>query len=194
MFELGFLLLPGDTPMAPQTSLPEDVVRLNLTGRADEAQFAQNPLPVLTSMGVALAHLHRTRATGLAERTSGELAAALAALDEGASMPRPYDRMRRETVRAALAGGPPSSQPDVSTHGAPIVHNAVLRASVTTFDDTGDAGADPAERDLAIALRSIAETFAPEATRTFLDAYESAGGRLPDGPTLDWYAMLAAFR
>ena len=80
------------------------------------------------------------------------------------------------------------------THGAPVVASIELRGGEAFFDEAGSGGLDPAERDLAIALRSIAETFAPEATVSFLDAYEAAGGVTPQAATLDWYAVVAAFR
>jgi hypothetical protein len=169
-----------------------DLDRLRLNGRATEPQFAQNPLPVVEAMGYAMAEHHGGSTEGLAAQTPAEVEAALE-LAASDPMPHPYTWATGDTVRAMLRAGVPADLPALRTHGAPIVANAVLVDSVVTFED-GELGADPAERDLAIALRSIAETFSPEATRTFLDAYEDAGGQLPNAEALDWYALLAAFR
>lgn len=144
-------------------------------------------------MGYALAEVHGRSNEELPPRTQAEVDSALkAAATE--PMPHPYTWASGDTVRAMLSEGVPGDVPAVWTHGAPTVANTELANSVATFDDTGTDGSDPAERDLAIALRSIAETFSPEATRTFLDAYEEGGGRLPHAATLDWYALVAAFR
>jgi hypothetical protein len=147
---------------------------------------------VVEAMGYALAEFHSGPVKELAAQTPTEVAAAL---EQAASepMPHPYTWASGDTVRPMLRAGAPGDLPVVRTHGAPTVGNAVLEDSVASFDEPTE-GADPAERDLAIALRSIAETFSPEATRTFLDAYEEGGGRLPVPAVLDWYALLAAFR
>lgn len=183
---MGLVFEPG-SPLSQA-----DLARLRLNGRATEPQFAQNPLPVVESMGYALAELHSSSIAGLEARTPAEVEVALrqAASDP---MPHPYTWASGDTVRAMLRAGPPGELPVVRTHGAPTVAHAVLKDSVASFDESAE-GADPAERDLAIALRSIAETFSPEATRTFLDAYEEGGGRMPVPAVLDWYALLAAFR
>jgi len=143
-------------------------------------------------MGYALADFHSGSIEGLASTTATEVDAALV---QAASepMPHPFTWASADTVRAMLRAGAPGEIPFVRTHGAPTVSHTVLDDSVASFDAPVE-GADPAERDLAIALRSIAETFSPEATRTFLDAYEEGGGRLPVPAVLDWYALLAAFR
>ena len=114
-------------------------------------------------------------------------------VDRGELPPAPFDRVRPETLRAMLANRPDLSTP-VFTHGSPIVSAAVLVDSVVTFEPAGTDGLDPAERDLAIAIRSIAETFTSEVAATFIEGYEEAGGTLPHGPTLDWYGVIAAFR
>ncbi len=175
--------------------MPGDARRLRLHGRADEAQFAQNPLPVVEAMGEALAAWHGGQTSSLTPRTPMEIRNALALLDEeSAVIPSPYERVSRPTLRTALSSGPPANSAAVCTHGAPIVAAAFLDRGVLRWDTPSEPGLDPAERDLAIALRSIAETFSPEATRTFIDAYTTYGGQLPDAATLDWYALLAAFR
>lgn len=130
---------------------------------------------------------------GLASRTDEEAEAALDQIRQGSSFPEPFSRVQRETLEGILTNRP-ASLSRVHTHGAPIVAAAVLHDSVVTFDDVGAAGADPAERDLAIAIRSIAETFTSEVAATFLEGYLEAGGELPHGPTLDWYGVVAAFR
>ena len=71
---------------------------------------------------------------------------------------------------------------------------AVVVDSVVLFEPVGTEGLDPAERDLAIVIRSISETFTSEVSNAFIDGYLEAGGELPHAPTLDWYALIAAFR
>ncbi len=175
-------------------SLPDELEALRLNGRATDSQFAQNPLPVARAMGRALAALHRSPVPqGLASRTNHEVAAALAALDSGAPQPPPFTRVSVEAIRSTLAKAPERSNV-VLTHGAPIVANVVLTDSIATFESSGDEGLDLPERDLAIVIRSIAETFTSEVAATFLEGYVEGGGQLPHGPTLDWYGVVAAFR
>ncbi len=168
-----------------------------LNGRATESQFAQNPLPVAHAMGVTLGALHTCEpAAGLVSRTTNEVQAALKALDglgDGESPPQPFARVRVSVLKEAL-NNPPKDRPLVMTHGAPVVNAAVLVDSIATFDDAGASGLDPAERDLAIVLRSITETFTSEVSATFIEGYLEGGGQLPHGPTLDWYGLVAAFR
>jgi len=174
--------------------LPAELVRLRLTGTATDSQFAQNPIPVIQSMGHAMADLHASDGSELVPATPTEVSAALAALDSDAPVPAPFTRVSHATLRSMLENVPESMGEPVRTHGSPIASLARLQNSETTFDDVGTWGWDPPERDLAIVLRSLAETFAAEATLAFLDAYVESGGRLPDGPTLDWYGLIAAFR
>lgn len=168
-----------------------------LNGRATDSQFAQNPLPIARAMGNALGQLHSSKPpVGLVSRTAEEVDNALGALerlDEGESPPAPFGRVRIETLRAMLETIP-DGRPLVPTHGAPIVSAAVLTDSVVTFDSLDAEGLDPAERDLAIVIRSISETFTSEVSATFLEGYLEGGGALPHGPTLDWYGLVAAFR
>lgn len=145
-------------------------------------------------MGRALAALHATeRPADLEPRTPAELEGARVALESDRPLPAPFTRVSRDALRTMLEIVPEGSAP-VLTHGSPIVDLAVLEDSVVTFEPRETEGWDPPERDLAIVMRSIAETFTSEVARTFLDGYEEAGGRLPHGPTLDWYGLLAAFR
>jgi len=175
--------------------LPADLVRLRLNGTATDSQFAQNPIPVIQSMGHALAELHGEPVDpGLPSATPDEVAGALAHLERGDVPPAPFTRVSPDTLRTMLATAPTPAGPPVRTHGSPIASLAQLTDSRTTFVDAATWGRDPAERDLAIVLRSLAETFAAEATLAFLDAYVESGGQMPDGPTLDWYGLLAAFR
>lgn len=175
-------------------SLPDELERLRLNGRATDAQFAQNPLPVARAMGRALAALHCSEPPAdLAPRTNIEANAALEMVARGELPPAPFDRVRAETLQAMLANRP-DTQNAVVTHGSPIVASAVLVDSIVTFESAGTEGFDPAERDLAIVIRSIAETFTSEVAATFVEGYEEAGGTLPHGPTLDWYGVVAAFR
>lgn len=172
-------LLPADDPGLPRVSDP---------------RYAQNAAPVLAAMGKALAELHLCEPPpDLAIRTDGEVADALHALDRGEPSPRPYERSRADTIRAALNNRPDPGRA-VLTHGAPVVANARVDGDVVVFDEADCVGLDPPERDLAIALRSIAETFASEATLPFVEAYLAAGGAPPDSARLDWYALVAAFR
>ncbi len=179
----------GPGPVSPLSPADEQVLP-----RVSDPQFAQNPVPVIEAMGRALAEHHQADPPGqLPARTDEEVSNALDALERGEALPRPYERARPETLRSALtarpAGGPP-----VYTHGAPVVGYARVDGGAVVFEDSGTAGLDPPERDLAIALRSIAETFTSEVTLPFLDAYEAAGGQAPQPARLDWYALLAAFR
>lgn len=177
--------------------MPDDddpLVQLRLNGRATESQFAQNPLPVARAMGRALGLLHTSPVpAGLSPRTDSEAEAALALVEQGGDFPEPFSRVRPETLTALLRNRPVDVA-QVHTHGSPIVGSAVLTDSIVTFDDHGTAGYDPAERDLAIAFRSVAETFTSEVAATLLEGYVEAGGSLPHGPTLDWYGVVAAFR
>lgn len=169
--------------------------RSALSGRATDARFAQNPIPVLEAMGEALARHHLLPVPrALRPATAEDVAGALAVIDSGGPQPRPYETVDPDTIRRALRHPPDVAVEPVVTHGAPVVAVVTLQGGRASFDDTGTTGLDPAERDLAIALRSIAETFAPEATVAFLDAYEGAGGSAPDAARLDWYALVAAFR
>ena len=175
-------------------SLPDELEGLRLNGRATDAQFAQNPLPVARAMGRALAVLHLSiPSADLPARTPTEADAALASVARGELPPAPFDRVRPETLNTMLANRPDATNA-VLTHGSPVVSAAVLTNSVVTFEPAGTEGFDPAERDLAIAIRSIAETFTSEVAATFIEGYEEAGGSLPHGPTLDWYGVVAAFR
>ena len=168
-----------------------------LNGRADESQFAQNPLPIAHAMGHALGLLHTSEPpVDLTARTPIEVEAALDAIEklgDGEAPPAPFSRVRPAAL-VALLQDPPANRPVVVTHGAPIVSAAVLTDSVASFDPMGTDGLDPPERDLAIAFRSITETFTSEVSATFLEGYLEGGGALPHGPTLDWYAAVAAFR
>lgn len=172
----------------------DELDRLRLHGRATESQFAQNPLPVIEAIGISLARFHKQPTVDLQPRTAREVAIALAVVERG-EVPHPYEWASVDTVAEMLENGPPATTSSpVCTHGAPVVGNVVLVDSVAMFEGDEFVGADPAERDLSIVIRSIAETFAPEATAAFLDAYEEAGGTAPSSAGLDWYALLAAFR
>ena len=177
-------------------SLPADLERLALTGRATDAQFAQNPLPVAEAMGIGLAVVHQQPAQGdLASATTAEVQAGIDALNRlgpNDVPPAPFTRVRPEVLLETLQVVPPASAP-VPTHGAPIVGHAVLDKSQVRFDNAVP-GLDPPERDLAIAMRSISETFTSEVSLTFLDAYIEAGGSEPSVIALDWYGLVAAFR
>jgi len=173
---------------------PDELVRLRLNGRATDAKFAQNPLPIARAMGRALGELHGSEPDAfLGSRTNAEASAALAIVESGAAFPEPFSRVKAETLTELLKNQPQRSRL-VPTHGAPVVRGAVLTNSVVVFDDAGTQGLDPAERDLAIAIRSVAETFTSEVAATLLDGYLERGGELPHGPTLDWYGVVAAFR
>lgn len=172
----------------------DQLAQLKLNGRATESQFAQNPLPIARAMGRALGVLHTSPVPpGLAPRTDIEAEAALAIVEQGGDFPEPFARLRPETLTALLRNRP-ADIAQVHTHGAPIVGSAVLTDSIVVFDDHGTAGCDPAERDLAIAFRSVAESFTSEVAATLLEGYLEVGGSLPHGPTLDWYGVVAAFR
>lgn len=170
---------------------------LPVNGRATDSQFAQNPIPLAHAMGVALAELHMSPVPdSLSPCTPGEVANALDKLDslkDGSTLPAPFARVRPESLRQALSE-PPQDLPVVMTHGAPIVSAAVVIDSAVTFESAGTEGLDPAERDLAIIMRSIGETFNTEVNTAFLDGYLDGGGQLPNGPALDWYGVVAAFR
>jgi hypothetical protein len=145
-------------------------------------------------MGRALAVLHAMPAPeGAVGRTESEVANARDLLESGVIAPEPFTRVSASSLIDFLAS-PPGESPLVWTHGAPIVRMAVLADSVATYDDVGAYGLDPAERDLSIAIRSIAETFTSEVSATFLEGYVERGGGLPHGPLLDWYGVVAAFR
>jgi hypothetical protein len=174
--------------------LPADLARLRLNGRATDSQFAQNPIPVIQSMGHGLAEIHAGPTDGLVPRTPAEVDAAISTLNSGTPAPAPFTRSRTETLLSMLSEPPAAAGSPVRTHGAPVVSAAVLADSATTFEGDDSFGFDPPERDLAIVLRSLAETFAPEASMAFLDAYLESGGAVPDGPALDWYALVATFR
>lgn len=170
---------------------------LPVNGRATDSQFAQNPLPLAHAMGLALAKLHQREVPeSLSSRTPEEVEGALEAIDnleEGAVAPAPFARVRPSTLREAL-NNPPSDLAAVVTHGAPIVGAAVVVDSVVVFESAGTEGLDPAERDLSIVMRSIGETFNSEVNVAFMDGYIDGGGELPNGPALDWYGLVAAFR
>lgn len=165
-----------------------------MNGRATDAQFAQNPLPIARAMGEALGRFHGAPIPdGLGDRTGAEVDLALRTIRSGALPPEPFSRIRHETLIDVLSERPTTGQP-VVTHGAPIVGSVVLVDGVATFEGDQTLGLDPAERDLAIAIRSIAETFTSEVAATFLEGYVDVGGALPHGPALDWYGVVAAFR
>ncbi len=145
-------------------------------------------------MGRALGELHtNAQRADVGSRTAEEVARARLAIQADTPLPAPFTRVGRTALLAMLDSVPDSSAA-VLTHGSPVVDVVVLNDSVAVFEPCGTEGWDPPERDLAIVIRSIAETFTSEVARTFLDGYEEAGGRLPHGPTLDWYGLLAAFR
>lgn len=174
--------------------MQDELLQLRLNGRATDAQFAQNPLPIARAMGRALGVFHTAAPAGVVEaRTDLEASHALAMVESGAPFPAPFTRVKKDTMVALLKNRPEGLTP-VPTHGSPIVAAAVLTDSVVTFEDAGTVGFDPAERDLAIAIRSVAETFTSEVAATLLEGYLERGGQLPHGPTLDWYGVIAAFR
>lgn len=174
--------------------MQDELLRLRLNGRASDSQFAQNPLPVARAMGRALGVLHASPVPeGVVGQTESEVSSARDALESGTIPPEPFSRVRSSSLLDFLASQPAES-PLVWTHGAPIVRMAVLTDSVVTYDDVGAYGLDPSERDLSIAIRSIAETFTSEVSATFLEGYVEEGGALPHGPLLDWYGVVAAFR
>lgn len=165
-----------------------------MNGRATDGQFVQNPLPVARAMGRALGTFHTSPVpNAVVERTSAEVDTALEAVRSGVVPPKPFDRVRPETLIETLSERPTTEAP-VFTHGAPIVSAVALVDGIASFDGDEAWGLDPAERDLAIAIRSIAETFTSEVAATFLEGYVEAGGALPHGPALDWYGVVAAFR
>ena len=145
-------------------------------------------------MGRALARLHQqARPEGLESRSPAEIEGVRAAVADGGPFPSPFGRVSAEAILAMVADPPAASDP-VVTHGSPIVDAVVLVDSIATFEPAGTDGFDPPERDLAIVIRSLAETFTPEVARTFIEGYEEAGGELPNAQALDWYGLLAAFR
>lgn len=145
-------------------------------------------------MGRALATLHqRSPDPTVPSQTASEVANVRRVLTEGDEHPPPYQRVSSGAIEKSVATTPDANEP-VWTHGSPVVSSAVLVDSVVVFESGGADGFDPPERDLAIALRSIAETFTSEVARTFLEGYEEAGGQLPKIEALDWYGLLAAFR
>ena len=163
-------------------------------GRAVDARFVENPLPVAAAIGTALALMHSQAApAGLEARTPVEIDQAREIVSSGGDLPYPYSRSSREALLAALDSRPERSS-DVYTHGAPVVRAALIDGPVVTFESMDVEGVDPPERDLAIAIRSVAETFTGEVAGTLLDSYVTAGGQTPYGPAIDWYGMLAAFR
>ncbi len=170
---------------------------LPVNGRATDSQFSQNPVPLVHAMGVALAKLHaETPAASIEPQTALEVEDALsqiAELEPGQSPPSPFGRVKPESLRTALSNGPTGLE-SVHTHGAPIVASAVVVDSIVLYESARTEGLDPIERDLAIVFRSIGETFNTEVTSTFLEGYLDGGGRLPNGPALDWYGIIAAFR
>lgn len=175
-------------------SLPDELERLGLNGRATDSQFAQNPLPVAQAMGRALARLHQQAAPdGLASRSPAEIDGVRAAVAAGGTFPSPFARVSADAILAMVDAPPVASDP-VVTHGSPIVESVVLVDSIATFEPAGTDGFDPPERDLAIVIRSLAENFTPEVARIFIEGYEEAGGELPKAQALDWYGLLAAFR
>lgn len=174
--------------------MPDELARLALNGRATDSQFAQNPLPVARAMGLALAgHHNREVPDSLGPRTEEEVTAVREYLEAHGSLPYPFDRSPPGVITSMLDVAPEAGRP-VFTHGAPIVDAAVLVDSVVTFESAGAEGFDPPERDLAIIIRSIAETFTSEVARPFLDGYEEGGGQLPKVQALDWYGLVAACR
>jgi len=145
-------------------------------------------------MGRALGVLHAKDAPAELEgRTASEVENVRRALEGEARFPSPFGRVSKEAIAGMLDSAP---EPDrrVVTHGSPVVAAAILVDSVVTFETAGTEGFDPPERDLAISIRSIAETFTSEVARTFLEGYEEEGGQLPRAHLLDWYGLLAAFR
>ena len=170
---------------------------LPVNGRATDSQFAQNPLPLAHAMGVALAELHGQRpAEELVPQTAAEVEGALNfldGLDHDETPPAPFGRVRVSSVRQAL-NEPPLFGTPVHTHGSPITAVAVVIDSKVIYESAGTDGLDPPERDLAIVMRSISETWTSEVTTAFMDGYIDGGGELPSGPTLDWYGVVAAFR
>ena len=173
--------------------------------RLDDASLAQDPLPAIEAFGVVLAELH-SGATNEAPRTPVDLVEARQTVGElqpdgpHPHLPTPYNRLPVQALAERLDKQPSSNAPVGPSHGAPVV--GLVTVTKTDSDglwqaslvQSGCEGRDPAERDLAIAARSVAETFAPEAVASLLAGYERAGGRLPDAALLDWYAMVAALR
>lgn len=184
----------GHVPERRFLSLPDELERLALNGRATDSQFAQNPLPIAQAMGRALAMLHQQPVPyALTSRTESEMQGVRDAVASGGPFPSPYTRVSSQAILASLDAPPEASDP-VVTHGSPIVDSVVLVDSVATFESAGTDGFDPPERDLAIVIRSLAETFSSEVARTFIEGYEEAGGKLPKAQAIDWYGLLAAFR
>ena len=145
-------------------------------------------------MGIALARFHQSPVPdGLDGRTDEEVANALSVVEAGGTPPSPFTRVSLSAITEHLSTRPEGSAL-VHTHGAPIVANAVLVDSVVTFESAGCEGLDAPERDLAIVIRSIAETFTSEVTSAFLDGYVETGGALPKSLALDWYGVVAAYR
>ena len=170
---------------------------LPVNGRATDSQFAQNPLPLAHAMGLALAEMHAGKPTeAMVSASAGEVQGALEALDElGAdgTPPAPFQRVRCKSIRQALNEPPPLGDP-VLTHGSPVTALAVVVDSKVIYESAGTEGFDPPERDLAIVMRSIGETWTSEVNTAFMDGYVDGGGKLPSGPALDWYGVVAAFR
>lgn len=167
---------------------------------ATDPIFAQDPVPVVRGIAQALAALHcgDAESSGPPEvitQTPVEVEAALTKLRSGAELPHPYERNTPDTLAARLEELVALDTPPVLTHGTPVVAAAMVDAEgAVELVERGSWGWDPPERDLAIAFRSVAESFAPEAAGALLEAYVDAGGQDPDGHVLDGYALLAAWR
>ena len=145
-------------------------------------------------MGRSLALLHqREPDKALGSRTLDEVENVRRSVTEGRAYPAPYERVGGQAIIEWLDTTPPANDP-VWTHGSPVVASALVVDSAVSYEPGGEDGFDPPERDLAIVLRSIAETFTSEVARTFLDGYQEAGGCEPESAALDWYGLLAAFR
>lgn len=174
--------------------------------RLDDSSLAQDPLPAIEAFGEALAHFHQ-QARVVEGRTAVDTVEAeltLSRLSNGISpdtLPTPYNRIPVEVLANRLAARPePGQRRPVVTHGAPIVGMVTVtqrpdgQGWQAHLEPSDTEGADPAERDIAIAARSIAETFASEAVASFMIGYERAGGQLPNPELVDWYALVAALR
>lgn len=173
--------------------------------RLDDPGLAQDPLPAIEAFGEALAYFHQQPGV-VSSRTDEDVAEArmtLRGLERGISpdtLPVPYNRIPGSLLGDRLEARPPLAHvPVFATHGSPTVSAVTVRQadgkSWTAHLSPSDVvGLDPAERDLSIAVRSVAETFAAEAVASFMIGFERVSERLPASALLDWYALVAALR
>lgn len=179
------------TSVTPESSL-------DAAGRgvaADDPEYLAEPARTVGLLAETLGRLHASALPPDArtiDRSSlaAELGGLLANRPDGERVADPA--YRHVTVRVLLdvlvdGADPARDAHPVPTHGRPTLsHLRVADGASVGLSDWSEAGAAPAARDLAVALRSLVAAFGPGVAPAFISAYPADA---PSVEQVDWWVL-----